>query len=312
MALLRPGGPRGRLGRAASVDVAGAESNVAVGLAQLGHEVAWAGRLGDDDFGSIVAERLRRQRVSLRLAEIDPELPTGLIVKRRSPRRGVQYYRRGSAGSLITTTLVDAVVAQKPRVVHLSGVTPALSPEARAAVVHAVESELAPHTITSFDVNYRPLLWSTRDEAATTLRRLAGRATVVFVGLDEADALWGAHTADDVRRLLPAPRHLIVKDAAVGATEFHPEGRTHTPAFRVRIRDVVGAGDAFAAGWLHGWLTGAAPADRVNLGHVMAGRALRSHGDFPSRAISPTSARRRALRAARRAHTSDAPREDSR
>ena len=138
---------------------------------------------------------------------------------------------------------------------------------------------------TSFDVNYRRSLWPSVDAAATTLLELARRADIVFVGLDEARSLWRTDTAAGVRRLIPQPQWVVVKEGAVRASAFGSSATVHAAARVVDVVEAVGAGDAFAAGWLHGWLHDLEPAARLHLGHLVAGTVLGSptdHGDFPS------------------------------
>ncbi len=131
----------------------------------------------------------------------------------------------------------------------------------------------------SFDVNYRPALWD--EPPGDLLRELAAAADIVFVGLDEASALWGAtvHGPADVRDLLPDPRIVVVKDAAVGATAFHPGGATHVPSLRVEVVEPVGAGDAFAAGFLAALLGGGDAVRCLRSGHLTAASALTVAGD---------------------------------
>jgi 2-dehydro-3-deoxygluconokinase len=252
--------------------VGGAESNVACTLARLGHRTAWVGRVGDDPFGAMVTGDLAGHGVDVSGVGVDPGRPTGVYVKDPAPGgTRVYYYRRGSAASAMGPDTAAAVLSARPRLVHLSGVTPALS-ESCAALVDRLVPGASAGPITSFDVNHRPRLWA--GGAAETLRRLADAADVVFVGRDEAEALWGTSTADEVRALLPRPRHLVVKDAGEPAVEFHPEGRTAVPAPRARIVEPVGAGDAFAAGFLSGLLTGRPAEQRLRLGHLCAAATL--------------------------------------
>jgi 2-dehydro-3-deoxygluconokinase len=185
-------------------------------------------------------------------------------------RTTVYYYRAGSAASRLGPELLPALSG----VVHLSGITPALS----SSCADLVEQVLASPLTTSFDVNHRPGLWSAA-EAAPVLRLLANQADVVFVGLDEARTLWGAATPDDVRALLPAPGVLVVKDGAVGAYSFGPAGPAFVPAPVVEVVEPVGAGDAYAAGYLYGLLRDLPETDRLRLGHLVAGAALRVTGD---------------------------------
>jgi 2-dehydro-3-deoxygluconokinase len=204
----------------------------------------------------------------------------------KDPGRGVGYYRAGSAASRLGPADVAALPLDRVRLLHLSGITPALSASCDA-LIDALFAAAAAHGVPiSFDVNHRPVLWPSTDAAARRLRDLAARATVVFVGRDEAEALWGASGADEVRRRLPEPAMLVVKDGDVGATEFSRgddglDAVVHVPALTVELVEPVGAGDAFAAGYLHAWLDGASPADRLAAGHARAVLVLADTADFP-------------------------------
>ena len=132
----------------------------------------------------------------------------------------------------------------------------------------------------SFDVNYRPALWPVA-RAAPRLRELADAADVVVVGRDEAQTLWGTTTPDEVRDLLPHVPQLVVKDNDVGATCFSEEGTSFQPALRVGVVEPVGAGDAFAAGYLSGLLKGLHPEARLRHGHVLAALTLQHNSDLP-------------------------------
>jgi 2-dehydro-3-deoxygluconokinase len=212
--------------------------------------------------------------------------PTGLYVKAPGPDgTAVLYYRSGSAASTMDAGFATRLAAVRPRVLHLSGITPALSPGCRELVRHLVRDRPLGPAVVSFDVNHRPGLWSAhaaRDELAA----LAQAADVVLVGLDEAHRLWGCRTAEEVRSLLDGPATLVVKDGAVEAVSFTPDGTTRVPARRVHVVEPVGAGDAFAAGWISGMLDGRDAWERLALGHLVAAAALGSatdHADLPTR-----------------------------
>ncbi|MFE9243148.1 sugar kinase [Nocardiopsis sp. NPDC006938] len=262
-----------------AVGAGGAESNVAVALARLGHRAAWVSRVGDDPFGRIVTASVARCGVDVRGVEVDPGLPTGLYVKDTAPGgAGVLYYRKGSAASVMSVGDAEKVWSRGPRLVHLSGITPALSGRAAALVRELLDRRSGNGALRCFDVNHRPALWSTR-EAGPVLLDLARRADVVFVGRDEAERLWGTPDADDVRAVLPEVPTLVVKDAGNGATSFDGAGTVFAPAPPVDVVEEVGAGDAFAAGYLSGLLDGLAPERRLSLGHAAAGEVLCSRGD---------------------------------
>jgi 2-dehydro-3-deoxygluconokinase len=140
----------------------------------------------------------------------------------------------------------------------------------------------------SFDVNHRPALWPDDATAATVLRELADRADIVFVGLDEAQELWGADLQPDgVRRLLAGPRILVVKDGGRAAHAFSAEDGSEVevevectvPALPTDVVEPVGAGDAFAAGFLAGLLRGDDLRRALRLGHITAASALKVTGD---------------------------------
>ncbi|MBM2613986.1 sugar kinase [Actinoplanes sp. LDG1-06] len=268
MVLVTPAGPLAR-GGAAEIDVAGAESTVACCLAQLGVRSAWVSRVGDDPQGELVRSRVGGFGVDVSGVEVDPAAPTGVFFKDPGPDTRVYYYRDGSAAS----RLGPETVVPDARFVHLSGITPALSVSCAALV----ERLLATRTC-SFDVNYRARLWSP-DVAAPVLRALAARAAIVFVGLDEARTLWDVSGPDDVRALLPEPELLVVKDGDVGVTSYGPHGLAFAPAPEVDVVEPVGAGDAYAAGYLAGMLRGWDEHERLKLGHRVAGATLRVTGD---------------------------------
>lgn len=257
--------------------VAGAESNVACGLAALGHRAAWLSAVGDDPFGRVVARSVAERGVDVSGVRVDPDRPTGLMAKDPSPSGStVHYYRAGSAASALGPEILGHPHVRSAGTVHLSGITPALSPECDALAERLLTD---PDLRVGFDVNHRPRLWEP-GRAATRLLELARLADLVFVGRDEAEELWGTATAQDVRSLLPGVDRLVVKDAEHGATEFGGDTERYVPAPVVEVVEPVGAGDAFAAGYLAGELRGLDAGGRLRLGHLCAGRVLRVTGDL--------------------------------
>ncbi|MCX4911533.1 sugar kinase [Streptomyces sp. NBC_00878] len=271
------------------VSVAGAESNVAMYLADLGIPVSWLSAVGDDALGRRVCAAVGAAGVDVSGVRRDPERPTGLLVKEPTgTRTRVHYYRGNSAASALGPDVLDDDKLRSASVVHLTGVTPALSPSCRTLVVQALATPPGerPYAI-SFDVNHRPALWPP-GTAAPVLRDLADRADITFVGLDEAQELWDADLEPaDVRRLLPHPRLLVVKDGGHAATAFGDEGVWTVPAPRTDVVEPVGAGDAFAAGFLTGLLRDGDVERALRLGHITAASALKvmgDHGPLPDRA----------------------------
>ncbi|OMH32344.1 sugar kinase [Tersicoccus sp. Bi-70] len=284
--LTPPGGQSLADAEALRVGAGGAESNVALGLAATGVDAHWVSRVGDDGFGERIRRELDAHGVGTAAVQIDDARPTGLYVKVPSPTPdeapgSVLYYRSASAAAAMTPELLDdpAVVALLDRadLVHLSGITAALS-DGCLALVRRLLAERRPHQRISFDVNWRPALWAGRDPSV--LAGLADRADVVLVGADEAEAAFGTTTASELRRLLPTPEVVVVKDGAVHATALaHDGSSTRVPALTVDTVEPVGAGDAFASGYLSGLLHGLDERARLRRGHVAAAATLTVRSD---------------------------------
>lgn len=261
------------------LDVGGAESNVASHMAHLGVHTAWVSALGDDPLGLRVRRTIAGRGVDTSWVAMNPEASTGVYFK--DPGNTVHYYRSDSAASRMGPASVSGVPLEEASVVHLSGITPALSSSCAALVDTIFQRVAASDAVLSFDVNHRSGLWPLK-VAAPALEALARRADIVFVGLDEAQTLWGCETSDDVRELLSEPDKLVVKDGSVGATEFHGERLVTVPAIATEVVEAVGAGDAFAAGYLAAALIGAPASDRLLAGHNRARLVLQSTSDFIS------------------------------
>jgi len=270
---------------ALSLGIGGAESNVACGLAGLGHHAAWMSRLGDDPFARRILAELTARGVDVSDVETDPGRPTGVYFKDPGPgHTRTHYYRRGSAASRMGPDLASHPTLRRARIVHLSGVAAAVS-DTCAQLLEALllgRRDATGGPAVSFDVNHRPALW--RDGTAgagRTLLRLARAADIVFVGRDEAEALWGTARPDDIADLLDSASVVVVKDAEHGATSYAGGVRTFVPALPTEVVEPVGAGDAFAAGYLAGVLESRDERSRLRLGHLAAAAALRTRDDVP-------------------------------
>ncbi|MDD7961367.1 sugar kinase [Microbacterium thalli] len=270
------------------VDAGGAESNVAAHVAALGRPAAWFSRVGDDALGRRVLARVGSRGVDVSRVLVDPHHPTGLYLK--DPGHGVAYYRAGSAAAHLDAVDADGVAWDGTAVLHVSGITAALDATAPAFLDRVIDRARGAGVMVSFDVNHRAALWSA-GAAAAPLLDLARRADIVFVGRDEAETLWDAATPDVARELLPDAAQLIVKDGAVGATLFAGDHRVFEPALVVDVVEPVGAGDAFAGGYLAALLASAEPAGRLRAGHARAALTMATTGDFPDVAAPAASDR---------------------
>lgn len=259
----------------------GAESNVAAWLVALGDDAHWCGRVGNDVLGARVLAELRARGIGVDTVTIEASAHTGVYFKDPGvAATAVWYYRSGSAGSRLDRSDVERALALRPDLVHITGILPALSNTCRDATNYLLRRARDEGIVASFDVNYRPALWPSVESAAAELRKLADQADIVFVGLDEAATLWQVDVDTDVRLVLPSPGTLIVKDGPRVATCFAGVDPVRVPALPVDVVEPVGAGDAFAAGWLHGYLHGLDAVERLRLGHRMAAQALCSPTDL--------------------------------
>ncbi|MFP5312190.1 MAG: PfkB family carbohydrate kinase, partial [Actinomycetes bacterium] len=143
MVSLRSAGPLAN-GGVLNMQVAGAESNVAIGVARLGRTTAWAGSVGADPHGEFIVKQLRGEGVRLHHT-VHAERSTGVMFleQRTADLSRAFYYRAGSAGATISRGQVAAALDAGARILHLTGITPALSTEARDAVEYAAERAAA-------------------------------------------------------------------------------------------------------------------------------------------------------------------------
>jgi len=266
------------------MSLGGAETNVAIGLARLGHTVRWGGRLGADDVGAMALRVLRSEGVDTATVTIDATRATGLLLieKRVAHLSRVAYYRAGSAGSAVSVSDIDGSFDAQTRVLHLTGITPALSPTAAAATLWAARRAKESGVVVSLDVNYRAALWS-RDAATAVLRELGALADVVLASDDElALVAPGAESEDAaVRSLLAAgAREVVVTRGGDGASAWTADGSASCGARAVPVVDTIGAGDAFTAGYLSAMLDGLPLAARLDRGAVLGAFAVSASGDW--------------------------------
>ncbi|WP_280890912.1 sugar kinase [Streptomyces sp. LBL] len=285
MAALRAQGAL-RLGGSLGLSVAGAESNVAIGLARLGHRVRWAGRVGADELGALVLRTLRAEGVDIEYAITDDTgRPTGLLLT--EPRLGtltrVSYYRSGSAGSVVSPADVLPALAATPRILHLTGITPALSPTAAEAALAAATAAREAGITVCLDVNHRSRLW-TADSARTALRPLLARTDLLVASEDELPLVLerpGVDEPEAVRSVLAeGVGEVVVKRGARGATAFTADGATDRAARQVDAVDLVGAGDAFVSGYLSGLLDSVDIPARLYRAVTTAAFAVATRGDW--------------------------------
>lgn len=264
---------------------AGAETNVAIGLARLGLRVTWASRLGADSLGRYLLAEMQREGIDCSRVAIDREHRTALQIKERvTDGRDpfVESHRKGSAASRMTADEVDADWLRSARHLHATGVFPGVSPGCRAAARRAMDVMREAGRTISFDPNLRPALWSSQEEMRDEIHALAFRADWVLPGLEEGRLLTGLQTPQQIARFYRdhGASVVVVKLGAEGAWHDSDAGSGHVPAFPVeRVVDTVGAGDGFAVGVISALLEGRPVPEAARRGAWIGARAVQVPGD---------------------------------
>lgn len=288
MVLVAPAAP-GRLRHASNValSIGGAESNVAIGLSRLGVAATWVSALGEDELGDLVLHRVRAEGVDTSAVRRVPGRPTGLYLREQvAGSARVYYYRSGSAAATLAPGAFDPSLLDGAAFLHLTGITPALSRECAGFVRWAATSARAAGVRVSYDVNYRGKLWDTTRARAAT-EALLPLVDVLFLGDEEARALWDCADEGCLDKLSDAgPREVVLKLGARGAAAVVEGARLAAPGFSVRELDPIGAGDAFAAGYLAASVWGRDPPQRLRAANAMGAFCVQTLGDYeglPSR-----------------------------
>jgi 2-dehydro-3-deoxygluconokinase len=284
LAALRSTGPV-RLAHELGLSVAGAELNVAIGLSRLGHAARWCGVLGEDQFGSLILRTLRAEGVDVSAVR-RMAAPTGIIVFEPMVAgvTRVDYHRTASAGSRLSAEDVLAAYAQQPRILHVTGITPALGECPADAIAQLVQRAHADGVTVCLDVNHRSRLWSA-EQARATLGPLVSSVDIIVASDDELTLVTPPELSGEAEQvewlLAKGVGQVVVKRGADGASAYVAgQDVVHQAARSVVAVDTVGAGDAFVAGYLSGVLDELPIADRLLRAATVAGFAVSTVGDW--------------------------------
>jgi 2-dehydro-3-deoxygluconokinase len=282
--------------------MAGAETNVAVGLARLGLRVGWVGRLGCDSLGRYIRQVLTREGVDLSHVVDDPSRSTGFLVKSQAeggdPK--VEYFRRGSAASRLSCADFDNDYFLGASHLHATGIAPALSDETLDLARHAMLTMRTAGRTVSFDPNLRPSLWPSQEVMIARINELAANAHWVLPGLQEGRILTGFQSARDIAAFyLDRGSHcVVIKLGPAGAYVCTATEEATVPGVKdVQVVDTAGAGDGFAAGFISGVFDGLDVVAAAARGNRAGAFAIQVSGDMdglPTRAqlVEGTSATR--------------------
>ena len=266
--------------------VAGAELNVATGLARLGLSVGWVSRVGADSFGRFVLTALAKEGIDARGVSTDGRYATGFQLKSKVENGTdpiVEYFRKGSAASHLSPDDFHESYFDSARPLHLSGVAAALSESSYALLERAAHTMKAQGKTISFDPNLRPTLWKSEAEMVEKLNRLAFQADWVLPGLKEGMILTGQQTPEAIADfyLSHGVRAVIIKTGSDGAWYKTADGEQGAvAAIKVdNVVDTVGAGDGFAVGVISALLEGKPLPQAVKRGNKIGSLAIQVQGD---------------------------------
>ncbi len=272
---------------------AGAELNVAVGLARLGFEVGYLSRLGDDSFGRHLLGFMAREKIRTEFIQVDGRHPTGMMLKSLAvdgSDPAIEYFRRGSAASHLGPADLPVAAFATTRHLHLTGISPALSDATCELVFEMAHAARRAGMTISFDPNLRPRLWSSDAVMRETLNRLASLCDWILPGQSEGRLLSGHADPQGIADfyLASGAKAVFVKLGPEGAFHADPNGRGFVPGVAVaRVVDTVGAGDAFAVGVVSALLEGLSHRQAAARGAWMGARNTQFPGDcdgLPTRA----------------------------
>jgi 2-dehydro-3-deoxygluconokinase len=266
-----------------ALGMGGSESNVAIGLTRLGVDVTWIGKVGQDSLGDLVVREITAEGVTV-AAIRDPDATTAVMIKERrtSAQTKVWYYRADHAGSRLGVGDVDFDLVRGADLLHVTGISPALSPGMAAVIAEAIRVAREAGVVVSFDLNYRGKLWS-HAQAAEAYLAIIPLVDIVFAGDDEAAIAVGA-AGDPIelahRLVALGAGHAVIKLGARGAVASIDGADLEVQAVRIDPIDTVGAGDAFVAGYLAEYLAGEDAATRLSTAVKTGAYACLSYGDW--------------------------------
>ncbi len=261
--------------------VAGAEFNVAVGLSRLGYRTGWISRVGADPLGEYLVDQARRHGIDTSHVVVDGSRPTGFQLKSQGEDPQVVYFRAGSAASALGPDRADLEYVGATRLLHVTGIPPALSSTARTFTVQAMKAARAGGAVVTFDPNLRPVLWKSAEEMRAVLNALAAEADWVLPGVAEGEVLAGSADPDEIAAfyLRRGCRGVVVKLGVAGSCVVTADGRTDVPAYPVTVVDTVGAGDGFAVGFISGLLDGRDLSTCLHRANAVGALAVTRRGD---------------------------------
>ncbi len=263
--------------------VAGSELNVSVGLARLGYEVIYATKLGTDPFGRYIYDFMKKERINISYIKFDPFHSTGIMFKSKKEDGDPEifYFRKNSAASSINKSDLEFVEKENPKIIHLTGITPALSESTMETVLFLVNFSRQRKITLTFDPNLRPQLWKSKDEMINVINEIAFSSDVFLPGLKEAEILTGLSDPKKIADfyIKKGVKTVAIKLSEKGAFLSNGNESYFVPSFHVKVVDTVGAGDGFCAGMISGLLDGISLKEAVVRANAIGAMQVMTPGD---------------------------------
>ena len=226
----------------------GDTSNALIAAARAGARTAYLSAVGDDSFGHMLLGLWQRERVDTAAVTLDSAAPTGIyFVTHGEKGHAFSYRRAGSAAAQMTLSPAQRNALSATRMLHLSGISLAISPLARTQCLQAIHIAKAAGAQICFDSNLRLKLWSLED-ARAAMQEVIAQTDIFLPSLDDAVALSGLPAPEDIAQWSHAlgAKTVLLKLGAQGVLLSHQGQQQHLPALPVQAVDATGAGDCFA------------------------------------------------------------------
>lgn len=264
--------------------IAGAEINVAVGLINLEHPVSYVTKLGGDPFGPYIENFLNEKGIDTSYVSYTNKASTAFQLKGQTEDGDpeVVYFRKGSAASHLSKEDVAPVSLEGIKLIHITGIPPALSQGSRDAIYAMIEKAKEKDIFITFDPNIRPTLWDTKEEMISVLNDIASKCDMILPGISEGKILTGSDDPNKIADfyLNMGAKIVVIKLGAEGAFVKTKDESFTVPGFKVdKVVDTVGAGDGFAVGVLSGVLEGLSLEAAVTRGNAIGSLQVMVRGD---------------------------------
>jgi len=276
--------------------VSGAELNFSVGMARLGHKVAYVSKVGRDPLGEHIKDFLTKNQIDNRYVGMDDAFLTGVQLKARTEEGDPEVFnlRKNTAFSRMVPTDLDNIDWTTIQHLHVTGIPPAVSLSCRATMYELIDQAIHTGVRISFDPNLRPALWQDKKEMIRVINGLAIKAEIFLPGVKEGHILMGSSDPETIANyyLQQPESRLKVVMVKVGAKGAYVKERGKqgfmSPAFKAKkVVDTVGAGDGFAVGTISALLEGLNLKEAAHRGAAIGAMAVMVRGDnegLPTRA----------------------------